>query len=152
VHRLLAGLRPQLLEQVGLVAACHALLREFTHTSGIQHKLFVSHAELMLEENIAMAAYRIVQEGLTNIVRHAGAHLVRVSLVMQEERNLLLVRIADDGCGFDPGSVRKQHGYGLLGIRERAQLLGGRVQVNSTPKQGTELLVELPLYPQTSLD
>lgn len=145
VHRLLAGLRPQLLEQVGLVAACHALLREFTNASGVQHQLFVSHEELELEEAVAMAAYRSIQEGLTNIVRHAGAHLVRVSLVLQEENDLFLVRIVDDGCGFDPNSVRTQHSYGLLGIRERATLLGGKAQISSAPRQGTTLLVELPL-------
>jgi signal transduction histidine kinase len=145
VRRLLTGLRAQLVEQVGLGAACQALLRDFTDSSGVQHQLTLSHEEFSLKDTLIAAVYRILQEALTNIARHALAKHVRVTLAMQENETLLL-RVADDGRGFEPARVVKQHSYGLLGIRERVHLLQGQVTINSTPGNGSEIIVELPLY------
>jgi PAS domain S-box-containing protein len=146
VRRLLSGLRPQLVDQVGLLAACRALLSDFTETSGIEHTLSSSHDQFELDERVAVAAYRILQEALTNVARHAGARQVRVSLVMQEKAELLRMSIIDDGRGFDLKTLRDKSGYGVLGIYERAQLLMGKAVIDSAPEAGTKVIVELPLH------
>jgi two-component system sensor histidine kinase UhpB len=99
-----------------------------------------------LDERVAVAAYRILQEALTNVARHAGARQVRVSLVMQEKAELLRMSIIDDGRGFDLKTLRDKSGYGVLGIYERAQLLMGKAVIDSAPEAGTKVIVELPLH------
>lgn len=142
-RRLLAGLRPRVLDEVGLSAACQWLLQELQRSSGLTYQLCVSHAEFILSDELATAIFRIVQEALTNVARHAQASHVRVSLVQDEQ--ILTVRIADDGRGFAPGQLDKSLSFGLLGIRERAHLLGGELSINSAPSQGAAIEIALPL-------
>jgi signal transduction histidine kinase len=89
--------------------------------------------------------FRIVQEALTNAARHARASQVEVAIDADAEA--ITVTVSDDGAGFDASSPSKPHSYGLLGLRERAYLLGGEAQVNSQPGRGTEIEVRLPLHP-----
>lgn len=149
VRNLLAGLRPQLVDQVRLPAAVRVLLTDFTAATGVQHQLHLGHEQLELGEEVGVAAYRIIQEALTNIARHAEATLVKVSLVVDGQRKRLEVRIVDNGRGFDPHRVSEPGSYGLLGIRERAGLLNGTLTINSAPARGTEILVELPIQEQS---
>jgi PAS domain S-box-containing protein len=142
-RRLLAGLRPRVLDETGLSAACQWLLQEFQRSSGLNCQLCLSHSEFQLSDALTTAAFRIVQEALTNVARHAHASWVRVSLLQSQER--FVVRIADDGRGLAPTPPSSRQSFGLMGIRERAHLLGGELTLSSTPGDGTEVEVSLPL-------
>ncbi|KAB7624458.1 PAS domain-containing sensor histidine kinase [Alkalilimnicola sp. S0819] len=144
-RRLLAGLRPRVLDELGLGAACQWLLREFTASSNVPHQLCLSHGEFQLEDELATTVFRIVQEALTNVARHAQASRVRVSLIQGEGR--FCVRVLDDGCGLASRPDSSQQRFGLLGIRERVNLLNGELRLESQPGCGTELHVDLPLEP-----
>lgn len=104
--------------------------------------LELSHEEIDLEDELATAIFRIVQESLTNVVRHAGVARVRVSL--RREPAHVTVQIRDDGCGFDPEAVIRKHTFGLLGMRERVLSLGGRFELDSRQGQGTCLTLSFP--------
>jgi signal transduction histidine kinase len=99
--------------------------------------------ELVLQEPYATAVFRIVQESLTNVAKHAGASQVGVSLGQVPGGVRLLVQ--DNGCGFSAIAQRKPQSMGLMGLRERAQLLGGSASIQSVPGQGTCVEVFIPL-------
>jgi len=135
------GLRPPMLDDLGLETAARALLADLEQSAGV-----AVEADFALESPLAPevfeALYRILQEATTNAARHAGATSVRVALATDAERATLVVR--DDGAGFDPDAVTGS-ALGILGMRERAELLGGRFALESAPGPGTEVRVELPL-------
>jgi signal transduction histidine kinase len=95
-----------------------------------------------LPQEIETTLYRVVQEALTNVVRHAGA--CHVDVVLERREDVMLVIVEDDGKGFDFSLVKKQGHLGLLGIQERAEMLGGSLTVESKPGSGTTLFVEVP--------
>jgi signal transduction histidine kinase len=95
-----------------------------------------------LHAEVETAVYRIVQEALTNAVKHAGAN--HVSVVVTRKSTTVHVVIEDDGSGFDPGAV-STGGLGLLGMRERVELLDGTFEIDTSPRAGTTLIVELPV-------
>lgn len=137
-------LRPTILDDLGLVAALQFLADRISGKSYLLVKLQASSTG-RYAPGIETAVYRIVQEALTNIVRHAQAKTVRIKLF--ENAGNLCCRINDDGRGFDVPAVLVAHGHrglGLLGIRERLHAIGGSLQINSTPGKGTELLVKIP--------
>ena len=96
-----------------------------------------------LRPEVATAAFRILQEALTNVCRHAQASEVRVELVRRG--GALLLSVTDNGCGFAPGAPRRQDAFGLAGMRERVAALGGRLDIDSAPGRGTVLTVAVPL-------
>jgi signal transduction histidine kinase len=96
-----------------------------------------------LNEDQTTTLFRVLQESLTNVARHANASNVQVSLVRKNNR--LYMRIADDGVGMFPNERRKAKSFGLIGIRERISAIGGEMTVESTIGQGTELILWLPL-------
>jgi len=142
MRRIASDLRPLTLDDLGLVAAIEALAQEFKRRSGVQCELAISDADLVLPPAHATAVFRIVQESLTNVAKHAMASAVEV--VLQAEPEAIIVTVRDDGVGFSTSDPRKPQSFGLLGVRERASLLGGEIRVNSTPGQGTEIEVRLP--------
>jgi len=105
-------------------------------------QLHVDEAGIELDEARAIELFRIVQESLTNVRRHAAATRVDITLAKDDERYVLEVR--DNGCGFDP-LERKQQSFGLVGIRERALKLGGSVDINSIPGRGARVRVQFPV-------
>jgi two-component system, NarL family, sensor histidine kinase UhpB len=136
--RLARELRPAALDDLGLAAALRTLVSESGRRAGVQAEFTLEPGALdALREGAQIVVYRVVQEGLSNVAQHAGAHRVRVSAVREDGE--AVVRIDDDGRGFDP--ARAGGGLGLTGMRERAVLAGGRVGVRSVPGDGT--LVEL---------
>jgi signal transduction histidine kinase len=140
VRRLTVELRPPALDDFGLAPALERLTSVVGARSGIEILLNVrSGLELSAEQETAL--YRIVQEALTNVVKHADAS--SVSIVVTAVGDTIRTVIEDDGNGFDPRDVR-ENALGLVGMRERVALLGGRLQVDSQPGGGTTLLVELP--------
>jgi signal transduction histidine kinase len=138
-------LHPAMLDDLGLVAA----LEHLTAGLGARHRIRVEfHQAQMtprLPPEMETAIYRIVQEGLNNVAKHAAATTCKVSISRDAE--LVRLLIEDDGIGFaaEPGSDVTRHGLGLIGIRERAALLGGFLRVVTAPGRGTRLFVELPV-------
>jgi signal transduction histidine kinase len=143
VRRLAVELRPRLLDDFGLVPALERLLETFGDQTGIvvEFESGAVGAERLPAE-VDTALYRIVQESLTNIVKHARAS--RVSVVLARKPNSVVVVIEDDGAGFDPKGVRED-GFGLAGMRERMALLEGRLEIESAEGSGTTLVAEVPL-------
>ncbi|HUK45291.1 MAG TPA: GAF domain-containing sensor histidine kinase [Gaiellaceae bacterium] len=141
VRRLTVELRPPALDDFGLAPALERLTSVVGERSGFEIQLSV-RTPVGLQGDQETAIYRIVQEALTNIVKHADASSVSI-IVMSSGPTVRLV-IEDDGTGFDPAGVR-EGALGLVGIRERVGLLGGRFEIDSKPGAGTTLLVELPV-------
>ncbi len=141
-RRSVLDLRAAPLEGRTLAQALEALACELADTTGIDIKFEVTGASQPLPVRIEIGLYRIVQEALTNVARHAQAHHVTIRLVTTPKRVTCTIR--DDGSGFDPSRV-PQGRYGLIGMRERTRLLGGTLRLESTPKAGTRLEVVVPL-------
>jgi signal transduction histidine kinase len=141
VRHVASNLRPAALD-LGLVPAIEWLAEDFGHRWEISSQVALIGGEISLDDVRATAVFRIVQESLTNIARHASASRVIISMEKGDRR--LLVRVADNGCGFDPAVVAKKRGFGLLGMRERAIALGGKMQIESTVGNGTTVSIDLP--------
>jgi signal transduction histidine kinase len=142
-------LPPSMLDDLGLPAAVDSYLRGFGARYGIRAELLSDRMEQRLQPETEVTAYRIIQEALTNVARHAHATTCRVYL--QRLTTTILVTIEDNGTGFDTGRAQQpdaRRGLGLLGIRERASLLRGTLRLESTPGTGTRLTVELPAAPR----
>jgi len=141
VRRISTDLRPGILD-LGLAAAVEWQVQEFQARTGIQCKLQLLTQE-QFAPDISTALFRILQETLTNVARHAQA--TRVEVVKQKERDQLVLRISDNGRGFDPEDPSISKSLGLLGMRERAAILGGRVDIASAPGKGTTVTAWIPL-------
>jgi signal transduction histidine kinase len=138
-------LHPALLDDLGLTAAVEGYLKGFGKRHGLRVDLLQDRMTERLQPETEVAAFRIVQEALTNVVKHAHATSCRVYL--QRLTATLLVTVEDDGVGFDPAvpdHTKAPPGLGLIGIRERVSRLGGTLRVDSAPGKGTSLTVELP--------
>ncbi len=142
VRRIAARLHPTLVDQVGLVPALQALVGEIERGADVTVQLTVSGPDRGLTPEAARATYRIVQESLRNIVRHAASRTARVTLQFAPEA--LRLRVEDDGRGFDPAVVRLG-GLGLASLRERALIAGGTAEITSRVGHGTTVEVRLPL-------
>jgi signal transduction histidine kinase len=142
VRRLAVELRPTALDDFGLVPALQRLTESFSEQTGIAVDFQASLPSGRLASEIETALYRIVQESLTNIVKHARAG--RVSVVLTRKEDAVSVVVEDDGVGFEPGRPR-DGGLGLLGMQERVALLGGRLAIESRPGAGTTFVAEVPL-------
>ncbi len=144
VRTICSGLRPGVLDDLGLAAAIEWQASEFSSRNGIHCQVSVPPIDLHLDGDRATATFRIFQECLTNVIRHAQAKKVRVDLC-QEDENILLV-VEDDGIGFHESGVSNALGsLGLLGMKERAQFCGGDVQITSFPGNGTTVTVRVPV-------
>ena len=124
------------------------MLREFEHGSEITTDLVTRDVNEEGDPEVATALFRITQEALTNIARHARASLVEVQL--RGEGDELTLRIRDDGTGFDPSRPSRATSLGILGIEERARRLGGSATIISSPGRGTTIDVRIPATPVQS--
>lgn len=138
-RRIIEDLRPSALANLGLTPALEIFLREFGQRSGLQ--LTQELSEVGTDDAGRLALYRLVQEALTNVLRHAHAQQVRVALTQGE--GWLQLSVRDDGRGFDPSGVPPGH-HGLLGMRYRIESLGGSLELHSAPGAGTLVLARLP--------
>jgi len=141
-RRIIEDLRPSALSNLGLIPALEILTQEFAQRSGLQLQLELT--DWPMDDGDRLALYRLVQEALTNVLRHAKARQVRVSL--GEADDWLQLSIRDDGQGFNPETVGAGH-HGLLGMRYRIESLGGTLQLLSAPGRGTLVLARLPRRP-----
>ncbi|HRQ58058.1 MAG TPA: PAS domain S-box protein [Azoarcus taiwanensis] len=142
VRDIAASLRPGALN-MGLVSAAEWLLNGFEQRTGVLCRLDAPTEDMGLNDAQTTAVFRILQESLTNIARHAHASEIGVSF--EQSGDIFRMRICDDGVGFDLGAVEDKRTFGLLGIRERALMFGGRAEIESRPGAGTTLNVSLPL-------
>ena len=142
VRRLAVELRPTVLDDFGLVPALARLTETFGTQTGIGVRFESGLPDERLPAEVETALYRIVQESLTNIVKHSRAR--NISIVLVRKPGAVAAVIEDDGEGFDPASVR-DGGFGLLGMRERVGLLDGRLQIESVDGGGTTIVAEVPL-------
>ncbi len=141
VRRLAVELRPSALDDFGLVPALERLAETHGQKAGIEVDLVANIGNERLPHDVETALYRIVQEALTNIAKHAEAS--RISIVVARKGNAATVVVEDDGQGFDPAS--SGGGLGLVGMRERVALLGGRLTVEASAGAGTTVAAEVPL-------
>ena len=142
VRNVASHLRPAALN-FGIVSALEWLVEDFGRRKGLSCQLWINGREPVLDDAHATAVFRIVQASLTNVARHAGASRVDVTLTNTE--TTLDLYVSDDGCGFDPAAARKGYSYGLLGMSERARLIGGSLRIDSSPETGTVVSIHVPL-------
>jgi signal transduction histidine kinase len=146
LQSLITELRPAALDELGVAPALEALFARVRATSGLEIDARVRLAfsegrtATRLEGEIESAVYRLVQEGLTNVIKHAGAE--RVSVEVMEEDDFVTVAVRDDGVGFDPD--QHTEGFGLVGMHERADLVGGSISIDSEPGRGTTVKARVP--------
>lgn len=142
VRRIASDLRPALLDELGMIPAIEWLADDFANRYGLA--VSVDGAEADVPAQTAIAMFRIVQEALSNVVRHADATTVHIQLTQSEGQ--LVLRVQDNGVGWDKVSSASgpRKSLGLLGIRERARLLGGSFTIDSTPGKGFCLIVQIP--------
>lgn len=140
-RRMMAALRPEILEQRGLPEALGRVCEEWSRRTGTESKLSITGASAPMHPEIELTILRGVQEALTNIRRHSGARTAAVTLSYMED--VLVLDVQDDGKGFVPGSVTGA-GYGLTGMRERTENLGGTFSIESALGEGTTISISLP--------
>jgi len=136
-------LRPSVLDDLGLSAAIEWQAREFEKRTETRCKLVSLQEDVTLSPEQSTAVFRIFQEILTNVTRHAHASLVEVC--MEEREGDLILKVSDNGKGFKGGNVGETKSLGLLGMRERAMIFGGRVEVVGAEGRGTTVTVRIPL-------
>jgi signal transduction histidine kinase len=149
VRTIARNLRPHQLDRLGLARALSAMLRETAESSGLRVTSEIAEVKGLVTKDAEIHLYRIVQESLNNIIKHAGA--TEASATLQLEANRLRLRICDNGRGFDARTalrVSEGSGFGLAGMVERTRLLGGQMRLKSESGRGTELEAEIPLSPQ----
>ena len=142
-RRVAADLRPTVLDVLGLPAAVQWLVETFRQHNPLEIRLRIEPQEFSVEEPYATVAFRVLQEALTNIARHSAAKHLQVELARHEEQ--LHLRVSDDGCGFDPDAAVRADAFGLLGMRERAGMVGGSLQITSAPGCGTTVALSIAL-------
>jgi PAS domain S-box-containing protein len=143
LHRLAMALRPAALDHLGLEAAVRENAEAIAERCGMTIQVAPFSTETRLPRNVETILYRIVQEALNNVVRHAEAS--RVDIVFQTRDDRSIVIVEDNGIGFDPATIAEEEHLGLLGMRERAETLGGTLAIESRPGQGTTIVAEVPL-------
>jgi len=142
VRRIAADLRPVMLDDLGLVPALEHLLHELSQRTGIVVSLDAEEAGIELGEPAASSLYRMAQEALTNVARHAEAKEVQVAIAVDDARLVLTVR--DNGKGYDAEAAARRKSYGVLGIRERARTLGGDARIERLESGGTLVEIVIP--------
>ncbi|CAN7463776.1 sensor histidine kinase [Pseudoduganella sp. LjRoot289] len=147
LRRIATDLRPAALDEGGLYYALQTLQEEWGRRHGIAYHLDAREDELILDDRYSTAVFRIVQESLTNIARHAGATEVLISV--RKRGHALRVYVEDNGTGIAPTDLDKPHSFGLIGMRERVWALNGDIAIgslaDSTDGHGTRIAIELPL-------
>jgi signal transduction histidine kinase len=142
VRRIVEALRPPILDNVGLAAAVTQHARDFQHHTGIACAVTVPRAEPTLEPDIATAVFRILQEALTNVVRHAQA--TRVEIALRTDTRRLVLTVRDNGRGISDAARTDPEALGLVGMRERAMMLGGTIRIQGRPRRGTTVTLAIP--------
>ena len=144
VRRIASDLRPAVLDEFGLIAAMEWQVQEFTKRTGIPCSFQDDSPDLELSPDQSTALFRILQEALTNVVRHAQA--TNVMVLLQKNAGTLRLEIRDNGKGIKPSEITNARSLGLVGLRERALLLGGQASISGAIPKGTTVVVEIPIH------
>lgn len=142
-RRVVEDLRPSLLDHFGLPTALRAYVESTCAKAGLRADLGLPEDGAPMPRDIAIALFRIVQEGITNIIRHAGARAVTLRLAL--EPAACRISLSDDGSGFDATDPKFRWSHGITGMRQRVRALGGQFEIESVPGTGTTLRVLIPL-------
>jgi len=143
MRRISSELRPLILDDLGLIPAIESQVEHFSDNTGVACELEVGDIDVRLSESHKTAVFRIVQEALTNVAKHARA--TRARIVLQQQDREILIHVSDDGVGFVPDGPRPKRSRGLVGMRERTYVFGGELRITSAPNAGTTLEIRLPL-------
>lgn len=146
LRALISELRPATLDQLGLAAALEDLAERFGHGGAVELDVALEVESGRLDEELETVVYRLVQEALNNIAKHSGAGRAQLQVRGGEDR--IAVTVADDGVGFDP--TADTPGFGIAGMRERVELAGGELRIESTEGRGTRVLASVPLSPASA--
>ena len=147
LRRLAVDLRPAILDHLGILPALRWYVQQLADQADLSIRFTGPEKMERLPETIELVLYRVAQEGLTNAIRHS--HASNIEVVLEQSQQALRLRVVDDGIGFDPKKLDR--GLGLVGIRERVELLNGNCGVDTVPGEGTRLWVEIPLIEGTLL-
>ncbi|MBK5272614.1 MAG: PAS domain S-box protein, partial [Bacteroidia bacterium] len=142
VRKISSDLRPSLLDDLGLVATMEWHLSEFEKHFNIKTSFFVTQTGMIIADKFKIGIFRIFQESLTNVARHSNATEVKVKL--QQTKGKIILSIEDDGKGFDKKKTASKKTLGILGMKERTEMMGGEYQINSSIDKGTTVLVAIP--------
>jgi PAS domain S-box-containing protein len=145
LRRIASELRPRTLDDLGLPAALESQAQEFESRSGIPCSVTLPREPLTLDPDSSTAVFRIFQESLTNVARHA--HATRVEARLEREQDRLVFQVSDNGRGFDPQKISARESLGLLGMQERALMLNGDLKIEGVPGAGTTMTLTIPLPP-----
>jgi len=145
MRSIINNLRPTVLD-LGLNAAIEWQVKEFQRRTAVGCELNVADTELVVDDNRATALFRVLQESLNNVFRHARATRTKIDVYQTDGR--IHMRVADNGIGIFPGCRRKANSFGLIGIKERISMLGGELTIETEPDKGTALMVSIPISAQ----
>jgi signal transduction histidine kinase len=152
LHRLIYDLRPTVLDDLGLLSAIPWYAERQLEPRGVTVRFELSGDERRLAPEVETALFRVVQEAVNNIARHGHAETVLIQCALRETE--ITIEIEDDGEGFDPAELpapgSSARGLGLMGMRERVELLGGRIEIDASPGQGVRVAVSVPIEPEAS--
>jgi PAS domain S-box-containing protein len=143
LRKIASQLRPRTLDDLGLSAALEAQAQEFESRTGILCRVTLPQEPLVLDADISTAVFRIFQESLTNVARHA--HATRVEARLERQNNRITFQVSDNGEGFDPEKAKANKSLGLVGMQERAFLLNGDLKIAGVPGAGTTMTLTIPL-------
>ncbi len=143
LRKIASQLRPRTLDDLGLSAALEAQAQEFESRTGILCSVTLPQEPLVLDADISTAVFRIFQESLTNVARHA--HATRVEARLERQNNRITFHVSDNGEGFDPEKAKANKSLGLVGMQERAFLLNGDLKIAGVPGAGTTMTLTIPL-------
>ncbi len=143
VQRLSSELRPGLLDESGLAGAIEWQAQDFGKRTGIECAIHCSADDTALDKHQATAVFRIFQETLTNIARHA--HATELAVELKEEGGRLVLQVKDNGAGISEDQINSPKSLGIIGMRERAELLGGKIEIRSAPNQGATVTLRVPI-------
>jgi signal transduction histidine kinase len=143
VKRISSELRPGILDDLGIASAIEWQTEEFQSRTAIQYELELFPKDMVLDEKLSTALFRIFQEALTNITRHARASRVHISF--KQKSGKVELKIRDNGKGISKEKIQDSQSFGLIGIRERIRSLDGKFQIKGIPNRGTTITVKIPL-------
>ena len=142
VKRIASDLRPSVLDNIGVLAAIEGYTEEFQERKGIECELVLPLEELQVDQDIATAIFRVFQETMTNIARHANAK--RAKIILRSVDNAIELTVEDNGIGIEEKKISASDAFGLIGMRERAQNLGGKLKIDSARGGGTKITLTVP--------
>ena len=143
IHKVSMGLRPVILEDLGICPAIEWLVNDFTKTTGIECNVAFEPQEIQLQSDTSLVIFRCVQESLTNITKHSEA--TEASIFLRAFSDTLILIITDNGIGIQLEKIDNRKSFGITGMRERVENIGGELKISSVPRKETQLKIVIPV-------